>query len=235
MLLIASLLMMINSYTTINRLREKVIERNIMTNVITDKEQINPYYSEEINSLKEEVDSIQEKLNKSADIPTDTDDMQVNDVSIDGTSYDISYNINESSGLSENDFNTVIDKLNLSKNCILFSGLGKSLVSSEKKYNVNGIFILAVAMRMSNNGTSKLACRSNNLFGMLKSDCRTYIKFDSNSKSVEYFSKLMSIYYFNNGYNTIDKVSKKYIPGASDKWKSDIISNIRNIKNIIGG
>lgn len=77
---------------------------------------------------------------------------------------------------------------NLVKNYPGLSGLGKAIYDVETNNGVNAFYTLAVASLESGYGTSTMARRKNNLFGMM--GCI----FKEKSDSVHYFGKLMNDY-----------------------------------------
>ncbi len=58
-------------------------------------------------------------------------------------------------------------------------GLGQAYIDAETKHGVNALFLLAISMHESGNGTSKLAIERNNLFG--------WQAYDSNINAAKYF------------------------------------------------
>jgi flagellum-specific peptidoglycan hydrolase FlgJ len=199
------------------------------------------YTSMQIDSLKDEIGEIRDKVNNTPDIPAqstkdnfsdDSEELIVEDSVGDPLETPISYDITTISGLSIDDYNDILDSLQLSQNSIL-NNIATSLYNAENEYNVNGVFILAVAIRMTNYGVRGNAIDNNNLFGLLSSDHMSYRKYSNPDESIKYFAKLMRIYYFDRNIDTIDEVSKKYVSNKSSKWSNDISEIIKNIKQII--
>ncbi|MEI4831326.1 S-layer homology domain-containing protein [Bacillus sp. FJAT-53711] len=78
-------------------------------------------------------------------------------------------------------------------------GLGKKFKEVESKYNVNALFLYALAVHESEYGTSKLAKEKNNLFGLNATDDSPFGNgdtFNSKEDCIEHAAKV----YMNEGY-----------------------------------
>ena len=146
--------------------------------------------------------------------------------------------LNKASGLSLDQFKKVLSGNSSDKNSILANN-AEYFYYAEKQYNVNGIFIAAVAIHESNWGTSKIARNKNNLFGYGASDGDPYNNaktFSSYAEGIDLLARVFVKYYLNpagtsiyggevaNGkyYNgtTLSAVNKRY---ASDKnWANGV-------------
>lgn len=146
--------------------------------------------------------------------------------------------LNKPSGLSLEQFKKVLSGNGADKNSILANN-AEYFYYAEKQYNVNGIFIAAVAIHESNWGTSKIARNKNNLFGYGASDGDPYNNaktFSSYAEGIDLLARVFVKYYLNpagtnvyggevaNGkyYNgtTLSAVNKRY---ASDKnWANGV-------------
>lgn len=146
--------------------------------------------------------------------------------------------LNKASGLSLDQFKKVLSGNTSDKNSILANN-AEYFYYAEKQYNVNGIFIAAVAIHESNWGTSKIARNKNNLFGYGASDGDPYNNaktFSSYAEGIDLLARVFVKYYLNpagtsiyggevaNGkyYNgtTLSAVNKRY---ASDKnWANSV-------------
>ena len=102
-------------------------------------------------------------------------------------------------------------------------GIEETVLLHEKKYGVNAYFILGVASQESGYGTSPLATKKKNLFGIGAYDGDAYesaLAFASTSESVEYFCLLISRYR-ENGRTTPEAINVRY---ASDElWASRVV------------
>ena len=107
-------------------------------------------------------------------------------------------------------------------------GIEESVLLYERKYGVNAYFILAVASQESGFGTSLLANRKNNLFGIGAYDDSAFesaLEFSSKAQSVEYFCILIARYR-ENGRTTPTKINETY---ASDElWAHRIAQLMRS-------
>ncbi len=147
--------------------------------------------------------------------------------------------LNKPSGLNLSEFNKILkdtkDKENIIKdNANIFFEL-------EEKYNVNGVFIAAIAIHESNWGTSKIASDKKNLFGYGAYDRDPYeysVTFETYEEGIETVTKWLVNNYLNESgteiydnnkaagkfYNgaTVSGVNKRY---ASDKnWATKVFS-----------
>lgn len=98
--------------------------------------------------------------------------------------------------------------------------IGEYLVQMEQQTNVNGLFALSVGSLESGYGSSKLALKKHNLFGI--SGGSGYRSFDSVNDCIQYFGKLISNNYIANGRTTAKKIGSKYCPGNASKWAGDV-------------
>ena len=149
-----------------------------------------------------------------------------------------SMSLNNPSGLSLEQFKKVLSGNKSDKNSILANN-AEYFYYAEKQYNINGIFVAAVAIHESNWGTSKIARDKNNLFGYGANDSNPYNNakhFSTYAEGIDLVSRVFVKYYLNpsgtkiyngetaNGkyYNgaTLEGVNKKY---ASDKnWSNGV-------------
>jgi flagellum-specific peptidoglycan hydrolase FlgJ len=99
-------------------------------------------------------------------------------------------------------------------------GLEKAILQIEDEYGINAFFTIAVMKLESGNGSSRLARKKNNLFGLNATSGDAYNKglsFKSKADCVLKFGELIANKYIEKGYTTIEKVAKKYCP-ANSKW-----------------
>lgn len=154
--------------------------------------------------------------------------------------------LNKTSGLSLEQFKKILtdDK---DKNKI-FENNAEYFYYIEKQYNINGVFVAAVAIHESGWGTSKIALQKKNLFGYGAydsnpyngayeftdySECidliaRVFVKYYLNPKGTEIYGgeKAQGIYY--NG-STLTAVNTKY---ASDKnWANSVYKHMKYLYN----
>lgn len=132
-----------------------------------------------------------------------------NDSSIENDEVRLSYDPYLISNLTEEDFNRLLIGTGL-------EGKGRAFVEVEKKYGVNGIFTMAVAMNESAWGKRK--ANTNNYFGMKGS--QGYMSFKTAEDNILYFGELMNRDCYRN--KSIDKISKIYCPPLWRTWKNDV-------------
>lgn len=149
-----------------------------------------------------------------------------------------SMSLNKPSGLSLEQFKKVLSGNESDENSV-FANNAEYFYYAEKQYNINGVFLAAVAIHESNWGTSKIAKDKNNLFGYGASDSSPYNNaktFSDYAEGIDLVARVFVKYYLNpagtsiyngetaNGkyYNgsTLSAVNKKY---ASDSnWANSV-------------
>lgn len=154
--------------------------------------------------------------------------------------------LNKPSGLSLEQFKKILtdDK---DKNKI-FKNNAEYFYYIEKQYNINGVFVAAVAIHESGWGTSKIALQKKNLFGYGAYDSNPYngaYEFTDYSECIDLIARVFVKYYLNpNGteiyggekaqgtyYNgsTLTAVNNKY---ASDKnWANSVYKHMKYLYN----
>lgn len=149
--------------------------------------------------------------------------------------------LNKPSNLSLEQFKQILtDSKDVNK---IFSQNAEYFYYIEKQYNINGVFVAAVAIHESNWGTSNISKQKNNLFGYGAYDnspyksaynfsnvsegidliARVFVKYYLNPKGTKIYSneKAMGTYY--NG-PTLSGVNKRY---ATDKnWANKVYSHM---------
>ncbi|MFC5472242.1 glucosaminidase domain-containing protein [Cohnella suwonensis] len=106
-------------------------------------------------------------------------------------------------------------------------GLEQTVLEVEEEYGINALFTIAVMKLESGNGSSKIAKKKNNLFGLnaISGDAHNRaFSFETKGDSVRKFGQLLSANYVEKGYTTIEKVARKYCP-ANAKW-SGLVKSI---------
>lgn len=137
------------------------------------------------------------------------------------TYFDI-FNLTQPSELSEDEFNLILLGSNM-------SGLGYIFEEIEKTYNINGLFILAIAMQESGLGSSNMAITKNNVTGYMAYDSNTGLakRFKSFEDCLMTTSRLISKDYLTKGgkhYNgtSIFDINIKYC--SQIDWSINLIS-----------
>ncbi len=157
--------------------------------------------------------------------------------------------LNKSSGLLESDFEKVFLD-NSSDTNDIFKENYKSFYEIESKYNINGVFVAAIAIHESNWGRSNIASNKKNLFGYGAYDATPYesaVTFDTYAEGIDTVARWLALNYLNesgtvlpNGetatgryYNgaTVKGVNTRY---ATDKnWSNRVFSLMKDIYNSI--
>ena len=160
----------------------------------------------------------------------------------------INMKLNKPTGLTLEQFKKVLsDEKDVNK---IFINNAEYFYYIEKQYNINGLFVAAVAIHESNWGTSKLAIEKNNLFGYGANDSDPYNNayiFNNYSESIDLIARVFIKYYLNpkgtniyggenakgTYYNgaTLKGVNIKY---ATDKnWANAVFSYMKYLYNKI--
>lgn len=147
--------------------------------------------------------------------------------------------LSKPSGLTLNDFKTILGYDSKDKNAI-FAENAEAFYKAEQKYNVNGVFLAALGIHESGWGTSYLAKEKKNLFGYKAydrdpinsaQDFDTYedcINTVAEALSKNYLTSSGSFYYG----TTIEAVNTKY---ASDSnWHNGIYSYMEYLYDKLG-
>ena len=133
----------------------------------------------------------------------------------------ITYNTNNiahKSGYTAEQFDAIINKVftGMNKEITSMTTIGDSLYTIEQEYDVNGLYLLGIASLESGWGTSGLATKSNNIYGLLGR------KFDNVDECTEYMGRWIRSEYIDKGYDTLDKIQTKYCPNGGSKWINDV-------------
>ena len=146
--------------------------------------------------------------------------------------------LNKPSGLSLEQFKKIFENEERDKNSI-FKNNAQYFYYAEKQYNVNGVFIAAVAIHESGWGGSSIASDKNNLFGYGAYDRDPYnsaYEFSNYSEGIDLLARVFAKYYLNpkgtkiydgnladgSYYNgeTLTGVNKKY--ATDKKWANGV-------------
>lgn len=123
-------------------------------------------------------------------------------------------------------------------------GLGKYFYNAEKEYNINGIFLMAVAVHESGWGTSSFARNRNNLTGYMAytNDPNKAHRFKSKESNIMETGRMLSRAYltdggkfFSGGY-TLTHVYKKYAAPQSEwnkRWDVIVAKTMSNLEKRI--
>ena len=123
---------------------------------------------------------------------------------------DIDMELNKSSGLTEKDFKKVLTNLSQDTNNI-FKDNYKTFYEMDTKYNINGVFLAAIAIHESAWGTSTIAHDKGNLFGYGAYDSSPYessYTFNDYSDGIETVAKALAVHYLNTAGTKINDNEK---------------------------
>lgn len=111
----------------------------------------------------------------------------------------IDMELNKTSGLTLNDYKKIFTNISNDTNRI-FQDNYAAFYNAEKKYNINGIFLVSIAIHESGWGTSQIANDKKNLFGYGSYDATPYessFEFADYSEGIETVAKSLVKYYLN--------------------------------------
>lgn len=163
----------------------------------------------ESKEIEEEIKEVEEEIESDPE-PEVTEPV----VSVEYNYTDIA----QKSGFTAEQFNAIISKAftDMGKSDTKMTDIGAGLYTAEQEYNVNGLYLLGIASLESGWGTSGLATKANNIYGLIG------MSFDSVDDCSEYMGKLIRNSYIDKGYDTLDKIQTKYCPNGGSKWVGNI-------------
>ena len=134
--------------------------------------------------------------------------------------YQQNYDVRKKSNITEVQLNSKL-KGNL-------KGTAKYFLEAQRTYGINAVFLAAVAMHESGNGSSRAARTKNNFFGIMEK--KSLKKFSSPRDCIMYTARILTKkngYYFGSGRFTIKKIGKKY--AACPAWSTRVIKHMKQI------
>ena len=160
---------------------------------------------------------------------------------------DFGMNVGEPSGLSLEQFRTILKDNPKDKNGI-FTENCDYFYYAEQEYGINGVFLASLAIHESGWGTSKIALNKNNLFGYQAYDWDPYNQakqFDTYSEGIDLVARILIKYYLNsNGTSifggdiadgryycgeTIKDINKHY--ATDSNWANSIFGIMKSLYN----
>ena len=153
--------------------------------------------------------------------------------------------LNKTSGLTKEDFIRIFTDNPSDKNKV-FAENAETFYEVEQKYNINGVFLAAIAIHESNWGTSNIATQKHNLFGYGSYDSSAFTSsytFESYAYGIDLVGQILNKYYLNEAgtpiaeneeaegtyYNgpTVEGVNVRY---ASDpNWSNRVYDIMQNL------
>ena len=172
--------------------------------------------------LKEDVTKVQNEI---ADVNSEVADLRVDDgfeklekvIEESKVVYNTT-DIAHKSGYTAEQFDAIINKVftDMNKKTTSLTTIGDSLYKVEQENDVNGLYLLGIASFESGWGTSDLATKSNNLYGLIGR------KFNSVDECTEYMGSWLRSAYIDKGLDTLSKIQTKYCPNGGSKWINDV-------------
>lgn len=201
------------SYYYMNNINENLEKISILLN--TTETQI-AVLNDEVDSLKTELDSI-----KSEEIKIEEIIVTPEEVIIEDTPEVTVYNTTDfthKSGYTADQFDEIIKTAftNMNKSDTALIGIGDGLYQAEQEYDVNALYMLGIASLESGWGTSTLATKNNNVYGLVG------MKFDSYYDGSVSMGRILRNSYIDKGYDTLDKLQTKYCPSGGKNWVYNI-------------
>lgn len=163
----------------------------------------------ESKEIEKEINEVREEI-ESDPMPEITEPV----VSVEYNYTDIA----QRSGFTAEQFNEIISKAfaDMGKSDSMMTDIGAGLYTAEQEYNVNGLYLLGIASLETGWGTSGLATKANNIYGLIG------MSFDSVDDCSEYMGKLIRNSYIDKGYDTLDKIQTKYCPNGGPNWVGNV-------------
>lgn len=180
----------------------------------------------QMEELKEDVAKVRSEIAdinlEDADLRVDADFEKLEEAIEEIKGSKVVYNttdIAHKSGYTAEQFDAIINKVftDMNKKTTSLTTISDSLYKVEQENDVNGLYLLGIASLESGWGTSGLATKSNNLYGLIGR------KFNSVDECTEYMGSLLRSAYIDKGLNTLSKIQTKYCPNGGSKWINDVM------------
>ena len=97
-----------------------------------------------------------------------------------------------------------------------YADFGAALYEVEQNWGFNALYLLGISGLESGYGTSGLATKSNNSFGLIG------MKFDTIYDSIMYEGELIKTAYIDSGRTNLVSIGEKYCPPTYEKWAKDV-------------
>lgn len=112
------------------------------------------------------------------------------------------------------------------------SGTAKDFITAGQKYNLNPLFLAAIAQHETGNGTSRAILEKNNVAGMMgRNGLRTY---NTLQESIDAMASNLRRNYLNQGLTTVSQIGAKYAPvgalndptGLNNHWVNGVTKKL---------
>lgn len=107
------------------------------------------------------------------------------------------------------------------------AGYEQVILDTEQQYDVNAMFICAVAKVETGLGNAGVGKSRNNAFGLTKGS--GYATYDNIGISVQEFGRIISSKYFKNRKYTASQVGAMYCPSNPGSWASKVDSTLTDL------
>ena len=180
----------------------------------------------QMEELKEDVAKVRSEIAdinlEDADLRVDADFEKLEEAIEEIKESKVVYNttdIAHKSGYTAEQFDAIINKVftDMNKKTTSLTTISDSLYKVEQENDVNGLYLLGIASLESGWGTSGLATKSNNLYGLIGR------KFNSVDECTEYMGSWLRSAYIDKGLDTLSKIQTKYCPNGGSKWINDVM------------
>lgn len=94
------------------------------------------------------------------------------------------------------------------------------LTKAGNKYDIDPKLLEAIERLETGNYTSDVYKSLNNTWGAMDGD--SFMSFESTDESTMALARCLRLYYFDEGYDTIEKISKKYCPYNAEHWAEQV-------------
>ena len=212
MLVLTLITSMIINYSNIKKMTETI---EILTEQMTEQKVQMEELKTDIAKIRSEISDINSEV---ADLRVDDGFEKLEKVIEESKVVYNTTDIAHKSSYTAEQFDAIINKVftDMNKKTTSLTTIGDSLYKVEQENDVNGLYLLGIASFESGWGTSSLAIKSNNLYGLI--GC----KFNSVDKCTEYMGSLLRSAYIDKGLDTLAKIQTKYCPNGGSKWINDV-------------
>ena len=215
MLVLTLITSMIINYSNIKKMTDSI---EILTEQMAEQKVQMAELKEDVAKVRSEIADVNLEI---ADLRIDVGFEKLEEAIEEIEETKVVYNttdIAHKSGYTAEQFDAIINKVftDMNKKTTSLTTIGDSLYKVEQENDVNGLYLLGIASLESGWGTSGLATKSNNLYGLIGR------KFNSVDECTEYMGSWLRSAYIDKGLDTLSKIQTKYCPNGGSKWINDV-------------
>ncbi len=215
MLVLTLITSMIINYSNIKKMTDSI---EILTEQMAEQKVQMAELKEDVAKVRSEIADVNLEI---ADLRVDVGFEKLEEAIEEIEETKVVYNttdIAHKSGYTAEQFDAIINKVftDMNKKTTSLTTIGDSLYKVEQENDVNGLYLLGIASLESGWGTSGLATKSNNLYGLIGR------KFNSVDECTEYMGSWLRSAYIDKGLDTLAKIQTKYCPNGGSKWINDV-------------